>query len=106
MKNFIKNKLLSLLYFIEVYFKPRTRNKTSPIDIYYENLSLDCYKFFEKEMKNSSIFLKPIDIRKFAISQSLKKANTSNDLFLEFGVFRGDSINLFSEFLRKKNLTI
>ena len=57
-------------------------------------------------MKNSSIFLKPIDIRKFAISQSLKKANTSNDLFLEFGVFRGDSINLFSEFLRKKNLTI
>ena len=36
MKNFIKNKLLSLLYFIEVYFKPRTRNKTSPIDIYYE----------------------------------------------------------------------
>ena len=106
MKNFIKNKLLSLLYFIEVYFKPRTRNKTSPIDIYYENLSLDCYKFFEKEMKNSSIFLKPFDIRKFAISQSLKKANTSNDLFLEFGVFRGDSINLFSEFLRKKNLTI
>ena len=106
MKNFIKNKLLSLLYFIEVYFKPRTRNKTSPIDIYYENLSLDCYKFFEKEMKNSSIFLKPIDIRKFAISQSLKKTNTSNDLFLEFGVFRGDSINLFSEFLRKKNLTI
>ena len=57
-------------------------------------------------MKNSSIFLKPADIRKFTISQSLKKRNTSNDLFLEFGVFRGDSINLFSEFLSKKNLTI
>ena len=45
MKKFIKNKLLSFLYFIEVYFKIRVRNKTSPIDIYYENLSLDCYNF-------------------------------------------------------------
>ena len=57
-------------------------------------------------MKNSSIFLKPIDIRKFAISQSLKKVNTSNDLFLEFGVFKGHSIKLFSKFLLDKNKII
>ena len=78
MKKFIKNKLISFVHFLEVYFKLRVRNKTSPIDIYYENLSLDCYKFFEKEMKNSSIFLKPIDIRKFAISQSLKKTKMTS----------------------------
>ena len=61
MIKFIKKKLLSFLYFLEVYLKLRIRNKTSPIDIYYENLSLDCYKFFEKDMKYSSIFfvLKP-----------------------------------------------
>ena len=36
----MNKKVLSLLYFIEAYFKLRVRNKTSPIDIYYENLSL------------------------------------------------------------------
>ena len=106
MKNFIKNKLLSLLYFIEIYFKIRIRNKTSPIDVYYENLSLDCFKFFEKEMKNSSIFLKPNDIRKFAISKGINNINNKDDLFLEFGVYRGESINVFSEILQKKDLTI
>ena len=29
----------------------------SPIDFYLDNVSLDCYKFFEKEMKKSSIFI-------------------------------------------------
>jgi len=106
MKQFIKNKILSLLYFIEVYFKIRVRNKTSPIDVYYENLSLECFKFFEKEMKSSSIFIKPKDIRRYAVSQGIKNLTNKEDLFLEFGVFRGESINLFANILKKNNLKI
>ncbi|MFL2889897.1 MAG: class I SAM-dependent methyltransferase [Pelagibacteraceae bacterium] len=106
MKKFIKNKLLSFLYFIEVYFKVRIRNKTSPIDIYYENLSLDCYNFFKSDMKKSSIFLKPKDIRKFSVSKAVKNNNKRDNLFLEFGVFRGESINIFSDILIRENLTI
>lgn len=106
MKKFIKEKLISLLHFIEVFLKLRIRNKTSPIDIYYENLSLDCYKFFEKEMKNSSVFIKPLDIRKYAISKGINNSKNRNDLFLEFGVFRGESINIFSKILKIKNLEI
>ena len=103
MKQFIKNKILSLLYFIEVYFKIRVRNKTSPIDVYYENLSLECFKFFEKEMKSSSIFIKPKDIRRYAVSQGIKNLTNKEDLFLEFGVFRGESINPFANILKKNN---
>tara|TARA_X000000368_G_C23044614_1_gene718574 strand:+ start:846 stop:1565 length:720 start_codon:yes stop_codon:yes gene_type:complete len=106
MKKFIKKKLLSFLYFLEVYLKLRIRNKTSPIDIYYENLSLDCYKFFEKDMKNSSIFIKPVDIRKYAVSRGINNSKDKNDLFLEFGVFRGESINIFSKILKERNLEI
>jgi len=106
MKKFIKNKLLSLLYFIEAYFKLRVRNKTSPIDIYYENLSLECFKFFEHEMKSSSIFIKPKDIREYAVSQGIKNLISKDDLFLEFGVFKGESINLFADILKNNNLKI
>ncbi len=106
MKKFIKNKLISFVHFLEVYFKLRVRNKTSPIDIYYENLSLDCFKLFENEMKNSSIFIKPEDIRKYSVSKALNNSKNKNDLFLEFGVFEGESINTFSKILKTKNLKI
>ena len=106
MKKFIKNKLISFVHFLEVYFKLRVRNKTSPIDIYYENLSLYCFKLFENEMKNSSIFVKPEDIRKYSVSKALNNSKNQNDLFLEFGVFEGESINTFARILKTKNLEI
>ncbi len=106
MKKFIKNKLLTFLHFLEVYFKLKIRNKTSPIDIYYENLSKDCYKFFENDMKVSSIFIKPEDIRKYSVSKAVNNSKNNKDLFLEFGVFEGESINTLSRILKTKNLEI
>ena len=46
MKSLIEKKLKSLLYFIELNFKMRFGNK-SAVDIYYDNLSQDCYDFFK-----------------------------------------------------------
>ena len=106
MKSFIEKKLKSLLYFIELNFKMRFGNK-SAVDIYYDNLSQDCYDFFKDKMKSSSVFLKVDDIRNFAIYRAiLNNAGDSRNLFLEFGVYTGGSINLFSKQLKNIHGTI
>jgi len=103
MKKFIKKKLRSILYFIELFFRIKVESK-SPVDIYLDNLSQDCYKFFEEDMKKSSIFIKGDDLRKFCISKALQ--NDKNNLFLEFGVYTGNSINLFAQILLNHQLEI
>lgn len=106
MKSFIEKKLKSLLYFIELNFKMRFGNK-SAVDIYYDNLSQDCYDFFKDKMKSSSVFLKVDDIRNFAIYRAIQNnTGDSKNLFLEFGVYTGGSINLFSKQLKNIHGTI
>ena len=106
MKSLIEKKLKSLLYFIELNFKMRFGNK-SAVDIYYDNLSQDCYDFFKDKMKSSSVFLKVDDIRNFAIYRAIQNnTGDSKNLFLEFGVYTGGSINLFSKQLKNINETI
>ena len=48
----IINALRNIFYFIQNYFI----KAGSPIGVYYQNLSQECYKLFEKDMKKSSIF--------------------------------------------------
>ena len=98
----IINALRNIFYFIQNYFI----KAGSPIGVYYQNLSQECYKFFEKDMKRSAIFLKSNDIRKYSISKALNNSNNSDNLFLEFGVYKGDSINLFGKFLQQHNRQI
>lgn len=105
MKYFIKKKLKSILYFIELNFKLKLSSK-NPLDIYHEELSKDCYNFFKQNMKSSSIFLKDEDIRKYSIFEAFKNKNKIDNLFLEFGVFKGTSINLFAKFLSQHGLDI
>ena len=105
MKNFVKKKLRSLLYFIELFFRIRVESK-SPIDFYLDNLSQDCYKFFEKDMKKSSIFIKADDIKKFSVGKALKSKNDKDSLFLEFGVYTGNSINFFAKIIANSNREI
>ena len=105
MKKFIKKKLRSFLSFIELYFRVKVENK-SPVDVYYDNLSQDCYKFFEQDMKKSSIFIKVEDIRKFSIHRAFNNGSKNNNLFLEFGVWKGESINLFADFLSEHSAEI
>ena len=102
MKKFIKKKLKSLLSFVELFLRIKVDNK-SPVDVYYDNLSQDCYKFFEQDMKKSSIFIKVEDIRKFAIHRAFNNGNKKDNFFLEFGVWKGESINLFGDFLAQHN---
>ena len=45
-------------------------------------------------------------IRSFAINKSLEYSNNENELFMEFGVHEGKSINFFSKYLKEKNKKI
>ena len=57
-------------------------------------------------MKKSSIFIKNDDIRKYSISKALKNTDNKDNLFFEFGVYKGDSINLFAKLLSDHGLEI
>jgi len=104
-KNFVKKILKSFLYFVELNFSLKSGNK-NPVDIFQEELAKDCYIYFKKDMKSSSIFFKENDIRNYSISTGFKNKVNMDDLFLEFGVYNGDSINLFAKFLSNHSLDI
>ena len=57
-------------------------------------------------MKSSSIFSKDEDIRKYSVFKAFKNKNKIDNLYLEFGVYKGTSINLFAKFLSQHNLEI
>ena len=56
-------------------------------------------------MKSASIFFNTEDIRNFSIYQAIKNSEP-DDLYLEFGVFTGGSINLFAKQLIIKHKKI
>ena len=105
MKNFIKKKLKSILYFIELNFKIKIANK-SPIDIYLDKVSQDSYEFFKEDINKSSSFTNDEDIRHYSISKAFKNINSNNNIFLEFGVYKGVSTKLFAKFLSHYDLEI
>jgi len=65
---------------------------------------LKSYNFFKKEFKNS-VFLNKLKIRELAIQLAYDESIlTSSNFFLEFGVYKAESINFFSKFLKKKRI--
>ena len=68
-------------------------------DHFREDEIKSSYKYFKKYFKDS-IFLSKDQIRVYAIKKALEK-HKSNYSYLEFGVFKGKSINLFAKKLKK-----
>ena len=67
-----------------------------------ENKS-ESYEYFKKYYGNSVLFTSVEKIRDFVINKILEKNKyklNENDLFLEFGVFKGESLNFFSNKLK------
>ena len=109
----LKPILLPFLHFIRRVFTvlkkhclpiyvPKTHKmyKTS-YELYIKEEELKSYEHFKKYFK-SSIFLDTKRIRKYAILNSLKNDMEQKQLYLEFGVFNGRSINYLSKFLKTK----
>ena len=68
-------------------------------DLFREDEIRTSYQYFKKFFKNS-IFLDKRKIKTYAISKALENHSSSLS-YLEFGVFKGKSINMFSKILKK-----
>ncbi len=85
------------------FFKPKLQNKTKPkkvFDYYKEENIRECYIEFKKYFKTSLVFEKNAQTKEYAIDLALKNKDVENSLYLEFGVFKGESINFFSNKLK------
>lgn len=62
-----------------------------------------CYNHFKKHFYNA-VFLENTKVPEYAIDEAIKIEEKYNDngLYLEFGVFKGNSINLFAKKMKKK----
>ncbi len=104
----IKNYLLNILKKFIIFLNNKLKIKPqplSPAELYFEDVAKNSYENFKSYFKNSYIFSDDNSIRSFAINEAVKQFDKES-LFLEFGVFKGDSINLFAKSLEKINAQI
>ena len=104
----IKKLLLNILNKLAIFLSDKVKlklNSKSPAELYIESVSQNCYEIFKNDFKNSFVFDNDNSIRSFAINEAIKKFDNQN-LYLEFGVYKGDSINLFGKYLKKINANI
>ena len=79
----------------------------NPFEAFRRDETKESYQYFKKFFYNSVLLLSVEDIRNYAIKKSLELSETNKkSMFLEFGVHRGESINLFANHLKKKNKKI
>lgn len=105
-KTFIKNGILYLLNTLKRILTV-FRNHSTPEPLIYAPGHYAYNRFIEEELKDSyeyfkkyfytSIFLPRERLRNYAISKALKNDQTEEHLYLEFGVYTGNSTNFFSK---------
>ena len=99
-KNILKFPLIlisKIILTIKFYLKDESSYKY----IYkkYEKQKLDeCYEYFKKYFSNSLLIDQIKDIRIFSLKTAINE-NKNNGSFFEFGVYDGESLNLFSKLL-------
>ena len=101
----IKKNIIKILNKIIIFLNNGLKIKSqphSPAELYFKDVALESYEKFKNHFKDSFVFSDDNSIRNFAINESINKFDNQN-LFLEFGVFKGDSINLFGKNLKKIN---
>jgi hypothetical protein len=70
----------------------------SPYEMYVEEEIKKCYETFKPYFKKS-IFLNFKDYHKFIIERAKENDEFNRKFYLEFGVYRGNSINFFSKYV-------
>lgn len=95
---FILTKFSRVIYWIipsEFKNQPRRLKK-----ILEQNTIKENYEFFKSDFEKSVLFEKIDDIRSYAINTALQKDKEQKFLYLEFGVYQGNSTNFFSKKLK------
>ena len=86
-------------YELYLFFKIGTRTKNVHTR-YSENEYSQCFNHFEKYLQYA-VHLSGENVRKYAIEKSLLNDKEKNKFYLEFGVWKGNSANFFSEYVNK-----
>lgn len=76
----------------------------NPIHRYQVDQFEECYNHFKKYFPTSMLFNNHSDIREFSILEALENDTKKQQLFLEFGVATGSTINFFSKYLSNKKI--
>lgn len=72
------------------------KNEVSPVRLAFKHAAQESFEFFKSEMPRAHLFENDVsEIRRFCIKRALMTSK-ADSLFLELGVFRGKSINLFA----------
>lgn len=102
---FLYNKFFVKIYF---YYKENLQvdfQKNHLLDKLYLSASDDTYNYFKNDLKKTFLNLSKNQIRQYSIKIAIENG-VDGGLFLELGVLNGASINLFADFLEKKELKI
>ena len=119
MKNLIKKILFSIKYvltIIKYYTSPSIRphalkfydaslayaprDKISAWSLYEKDELISSYNHFKKYFPTAIFLFHKEMILEYALKKSFKNKDHKNSLFLEFGVYKGDSINFIAKKLK------
>jgi len=81
---------------------PQEFQKVISIDsLIKENTAKECYGHFKEIFKTTILFRDVLDIRRYAIKNAISNDKHKESIYLEFGVWKGESSNLFSKHVKK-----
>ena len=114
-KNLLKKIILPILHAIRKVLSvlnnhclptslPSSLTPPNSFDMYEKEELERSYNHFKKYFK-TSIFLEREAIREYSIKKAIKHDKNLEKTYLEFGVFRGDTINFFSKYVKKPKIT-
>ena len=97
-KHYLK-KFLNFVRFVIFQITPPVKSK-SIFDMYNEEEKINCFNHFKKYFK-SSLFLESKGTREYAIKNALRNDTNQDFTYIEFGVYKGTSVNDLSKYVKK-----
>ena len=109
MKNFIKKIILPILVLIKkilIFLKKNvlpndnSEIQNTPYNLYRQEEIINSYNHFKKHFK-SSVLINQNKIGEYSINLAKKNDENLNCTYIEFGVWKGTTINFFSNHVKK-----
>ena len=96
MTEYLKSKIKRILIFIGknlmLHHSMSRKKVKSPIDLYLEAISKECYDFFKEHFKVANIFTSTEDIRNFTLNHFMERINIYNEQQFNYEIIK---VNLY-----------
>tara|TARA_B100000795_G_scaffold250740_1_gene219115 strand:- start:121 stop:834 length:714 start_codon:yes stop_codon:yes gene_type:complete len=102
MKNILISISRVIFWLIPGELRSSLLQKTLSVDsLITKNSTFESYEYFKETFKTTVLFRDCRDLRKYAIEKAISNNNQKELFSLEFGVWKGDSTNFFSKYVKK-----